>query len=50
MDQREKTPDRHKKNPGPVHARFVVDKVALGQAFLRVLRFSPVNFITPVLH
>jgi hypothetical protein len=29
---------------------FVVDKVALGQVFLRVLRFSPVNFIPPVLH
>jgi hypothetical protein len=30
---------------------FVVDKVALGQVFFpRVLRFSPVNFIPPVLH
>jgi hypothetical protein len=29
---------------------FLVDKVALGQIFLRVLRFSPVNFIPPVLH
>jgi hypothetical protein len=29
---------------------FLVDKVALGQVFLRVLRFSPVNFIPPVLH
>jgi hypothetical protein len=27
-----------------------VDKVALGQAFPRVLRFSPVSFIPPVLH
>jgi hypothetical protein len=26
-----------------VHVGFVVDKVALGQGFLRVLRFSPVN-------
>jgi hypothetical protein len=26
---------------------FVVDKVALGQAFLRVLRFSPVSIIPP---
>jgi hypothetical protein len=26
---------------------FVVDKVALGQVFLRVLRFSPVNIISP---
>jgi hypothetical protein len=29
---------------------FVVDKVALGQVFPRVLRFSPVNLIPPVLH
>jgi hypothetical protein len=26
---------------------LVVDKVALGQVFLRVLRFSPVNIIPP---
>jgi hypothetical protein len=37
-------------DPGSVHMGFVVDKVALGQVFLRVLRFSPVNFIPPVLH
>jgi hypothetical protein len=35
---------------GSVHVRFVVDKVALRQVFPRVLRFSPVNFIPPVLH
>jgi hypothetical protein len=29
---------------------FVVDKVALGQVFLRVLRFSPVTIIPPLLH
>jgi hypothetical protein len=29
---------------------FVVDKVALGQVFPRVLRFSPVSFNPPVLH
>jgi hypothetical protein len=34
-----------------VRVEFVVDKVALGQVFSpRVLRFSPVNFIPPVLH
>jgi hypothetical protein len=33
-----------------VHVGFMVDKVALGQVFLRVLRFSPVNFIPLVLH
>jgi hypothetical protein len=32
-------------DPGSVHVGFVVDKVALGQVFLRVLRFSPVNFV-----
>jgi hypothetical protein len=29
--------------PGSIHVGFVVDKVALGQVFLRVLRFSTVN-------
>jgi hypothetical protein len=37
-------------DPGLIHVGFVVDKVTLGQVFLRVLRFSPVNFIPPVLH
>jgi hypothetical protein len=37
-------------DPGLVHVGFVVDKVALGQVFPRVLRFSPVNLIPPVLH
>jgi hypothetical protein len=36
-------------DPGLVLVGFVVDKVALGQVFPRVLRFSPVNFIPPVL-
>jgi hypothetical protein len=36
--------------PWSVHVGFVVDKLALGQVFPRVLRFSPVNFIPPVLH
>jgi hypothetical protein len=35
--------------PGSIHVGFVVDKVALGQVFLRVLRFSPVNIIPPSL-
>jgi hypothetical protein len=43
-------PGRPGFDPGPVHVGFVVDKVALGQVFPRVLRFSPVNFIPPVLH
>jgi hypothetical protein len=29
---------------------FLVDKVALGQVYLRVLWFSSVSFIPPVLH
>jgi hypothetical protein len=37
-------------NPELVHVGIVVDKVALGQGFSRVLRFSPVDFIPPVLH
>jgi hypothetical protein len=46
MDQRGKTPGQAKKKiPGSVHVRFVVDKVALGQFFPQVLRFSSVNFI-----
>jgi hypothetical protein len=35
--------------PGSIHVGFVVDKVALGQALLGVLRFSPVNIIPPSL-
>jgi hypothetical protein len=37
-------------DPGSVHMGFLVDKMALGQAFTRVLRVSPANFIPPVLH
>jgi hypothetical protein len=36
--------------PGSVHVGFVVDGVALGQVFLRVLWFSPVNLIPPLFH
>jgi hypothetical protein len=36
--------------PGSIHVGFMVDSVALGQVFLRVLRFSPVNIIPPLLH
>jgi hypothetical protein len=44
------SPRRPGLDPGSVHVGFVVDKVTLGQVFLRVLRFSPVSFILPVLH
>jgi hypothetical protein len=37
-------------DPGSVHVGFMVDSVALGHVFPRVLRFSPVSFIPPVLH
>jgi hypothetical protein len=43
------SPRRPGFDPGSVHVEFVVDKVALWQVFLRILRFSPVNFIPPVL-
>jgi hypothetical protein len=33
-----------------VRVGFVVDKVAMGQAFFQVLRFSSVNNILPVLY
>jgi hypothetical protein len=36
--------------PGSVQVGFVVDNAALGQVFLRVLRFSPVNIIPPWLY
>jgi hypothetical protein len=42
-----------KKNPGSALVGFSVDKVARGQVSSPsplVLRFSPVNFIPPVLH
>jgi hypothetical protein len=35
---------------GSVHVGFLVYKVALGQVFARVLRFSSVSFVPPVLH
>ena len=37
------SPRRPGFDPGSVHVGFVVDNVALGQVFLRVLRFSPVS-------
>jgi hypothetical protein len=44
------SPRRPGLNPRPVRVGFVVGKVALGQAFLRVLWFSSVSTIPPVLH
>jgi hypothetical protein len=34
-------------NAESLNVGFVVDKVVLGQVFLRVLRLSPVNIIPP---
>jgi hypothetical protein len=40
----------HELAPSSVHVEFVMDKVALGQVFLRFLRFYPVKIIPPLLH
>jgi len=37
-------------NPKNVLVRLMVDKVATGQVFTRVLRFSPVGIIPPLPH
>jgi hypothetical protein len=44
------SPRRPGFDPGSVYVGFVVDQLALGQVFPRVLRFFPVSFIPPVLH
>jgi hypothetical protein len=36
--------------PGSVHVAFAVAEMALGQVYLRVIRFFPVNIIPPLLH
>jgi hypothetical protein len=41
------SPRRPRFVSGAVHVGFVVDKVALGQVYLRVLLFSLVNNIPP---
>jgi hypothetical protein len=43
------SPQRPGFAPGPVHVGFVVDKVALGQVSVRVIQFSPVGLIPPLL-
>jgi hypothetical protein len=44
------SPRRDGFDPRAVHVRYVVEKVALGQVFFRVLRLSPVNIIPAMLH
>ena len=36
-------------NPVHVHMKFMVCKVAVGQVFLRAIRFIPVSIIPPIL-
>lgn len=43
-------PRRSRLDPTPVHVQSVVDKLALGEAFLRVLRAFPVSSIPTLLH
>jgi hypothetical protein len=43
-------PWRARFDPRSVRVRFVVDKLALGQAFVRVFRVSSVSIIPPLLH
>jgi hypothetical protein len=43
------SPRRPGFTPGSIHVGFVVDKVALGQVFLRVLRFFPVTLQTHII-
>jgi len=35
---------------GSVPVEYVMDEVALGQVFIRVLQFSPVSVIPQILH
>jgi hypothetical protein len=42
-------PRRHWFDPGPAHARFVLNKVAVRQVSLQVLPFFHVNIISPTL-
>ena len=44
------SPHRNAFEPRPVRLGFVVDKVPLGQVLLRVLLFSPVSIVPPMLH
>jgi hypothetical protein len=50
VSRRPLTAETRVRSRGSVHVGFMVDKLALEQVSLRVLRFSPVSFIPPVLH
>ena len=50
-----KSPASHRVGPGSIavrllHVIFLVDKVALGQVYLRILCFSPIRIIQPMPH
>ena len=53
-DSGRQVPASYRKGPGldpeSVHVRRAVDKMALGNIFLQVLRFCLVNITSPVLH
>jgi hypothetical protein len=36
-------------DPGQAKMKFVMDKVALGQVFLKIIRFTAISIIPPVL-
>ena len=44
------SPRRPGFDSSPIHVRFVIDRVALGQVFLRILQFLPVSIISLILH
>ena len=47
------SPASHRRNSGSMsgqYVRFLVDKLALVQVFLGILRVSPVSILPPVLH
>ena len=40
----------HRGGLASIHVGFVLDKVAFGQVFLQLLRFSRVSIVPPMLH
>jgi hypothetical protein len=43
-------PRKHGLSSRSVHVGFVMNRVALGEIFIRVLLFPPVSIIRPVFH
>lgn len=44
------SPQRPRLNPKPVHVETMVEKVEIGEVFLRKVRFNPVVTIPPTRH